>query len=145
MSPKDFRKISHLEPKILNSLVNWSHTDTHTHTHTDRRTSVNLQLKIRGTCPSLLCWLCMCKKACMHATFWCTLAPLCSMVLDQRDRGAYGNGKMPPMPEHIMRPEYTSYYSCITFSCVHRPMCQPNWVRSDRYQYFGNQEKMLVM
>ena len=34
MSPKDFRKISHLEPKILNSLVNWSHTHTHTRTHT---------------------------------------------------------------------------------------------------------------
>ena len=40
MSAKDFRKISHLEPKILNSLVNWSHT----HRQTDRRTSVNLEL-----------------------------------------------------------------------------------------------------
>ena len=40
MSPKDFRKIYHLEPKILNSLVNWSQT----HRQTDRRTSVNLEL-----------------------------------------------------------------------------------------------------
>ena len=40
MSPEDFRKISHPEPKILNSLVNWSHT----HRQTDRRTSVNLEL-----------------------------------------------------------------------------------------------------
>ena len=39
----------------------------------------------------------VCAKTCMHATFWCTVAPLCSMVLDQRDRGAYGNGKMPPI------------------------------------------------
>ena len=30
MSPKNFRKISHLEPNILNSLVNWSQTDRHT-------------------------------------------------------------------------------------------------------------------
>ena len=27
MSPNDFRKISHLEPKILNSLVNCGHSD----------------------------------------------------------------------------------------------------------------------
>ena len=40
MSPKDFRKIYHLEPKILNSLVNLSQT----HAQTDRRTSVNLEL-----------------------------------------------------------------------------------------------------
>ena len=40
MSPKDFRKISHPEPKILNSLVNCGHTHTHTH----GRTSVNLEL-----------------------------------------------------------------------------------------------------
>ena len=32
MSPKDFRKISHPEPKILNSLVNC----TQKHTQTDR-------------------------------------------------------------------------------------------------------------
>ena len=36
MSPKDFRKISHLEPKILNSLVNWPQTDTQTDTQTDK-------------------------------------------------------------------------------------------------------------
>ena len=40
MSPKDFRKIYHPEPKILNSLVNCGHT----HAHTDARTSVNLEL-----------------------------------------------------------------------------------------------------
>ena len=36
MSPTDFRKISHVEPKILNSLVNWSHTHRHTHTQMDK-------------------------------------------------------------------------------------------------------------
>ena len=36
MSPEDFRKISHPEPKILNSLVNCGRTHT--------RTSVNLEL-----------------------------------------------------------------------------------------------------
>ena len=40
MSPEDFRKISHPEQKILNSLVNCTHTDGHTHT----RTRVNLEL-----------------------------------------------------------------------------------------------------
>ena len=44
MSPKDFRKIYHPEPKISNSLVNcgWTHTRTHA------RTSVNLELTTRG-------------------------------------------------------------------------------------------------
>ena len=36
MSPKDFRKISHLEPKILNSLVNCGRTHGRTHTRTDK-------------------------------------------------------------------------------------------------------------
>ena len=40
MSPKDFRKISHPEPKILNSLVNCGHTHGRTHA----RTGVNLEL-----------------------------------------------------------------------------------------------------
>ena len=40
MSPEDFRKISHPEPKILNSLVNWWLT----HRHTDTHTGVNLEL-----------------------------------------------------------------------------------------------------
>ena len=40
MSPEDFRKISHPEPKILNSLVNCGHTHGHTHT----LTWVNLEL-----------------------------------------------------------------------------------------------------
>ena len=31
MSPENSRKISHLEPKILNSLVNWLYTDARTH------------------------------------------------------------------------------------------------------------------
>ena len=30
MSPEDFRKISHSEPKILNSLVNCTQTHRHT-------------------------------------------------------------------------------------------------------------------
>ena len=38
MSPKDFRNISHPEQKILNSLVNWSHTQGHTHTHMHTQT-----------------------------------------------------------------------------------------------------------
>ena len=42
MSLKDFRKTSHLEPKILKSLVNWPHTHTHGHTH--GHTGVNLEL-----------------------------------------------------------------------------------------------------
>ena len=36
MSPEDFRKMSHPEPKILNSLVNSVHTDTQKHRHTDK-------------------------------------------------------------------------------------------------------------
>ena len=40
MSPEDFRKISHPEPKILNSLVNCGCTHGQTHAHT----SVNLEL-----------------------------------------------------------------------------------------------------
>ena len=44
MSPEDFRKISHPEPKILNSLVNC--TRTHAQTHT--LTWVNLELTTRG-------------------------------------------------------------------------------------------------
>ena len=44
MSPEDFRKISHPEPKISNSLVNCTHTHGHTDTHTDTLTWVNLEL-----------------------------------------------------------------------------------------------------
>ena len=40
MSPKDFRKISHLEPKILNSLVNCGRTLT----QTDRRSRLDVEL-----------------------------------------------------------------------------------------------------
>ena len=40
MSPKDFRKISHLEPKILNSLVNWPQTDG----QTDKDMGLNLEV-----------------------------------------------------------------------------------------------------
>ena len=36
MSLKDLRKISHPEPKILNSLVNCGRTHAHTHAHTDK-------------------------------------------------------------------------------------------------------------
>ena len=36
MSPEDFRKISHPEPKILNSLVNCGRTDGHTDTSKSR-------------------------------------------------------------------------------------------------------------
>ena len=48
MSPKDFRQISHPEPKISNSLVNCTHTDRHTHRQTHARTWVNLELTTRG-------------------------------------------------------------------------------------------------
>ena len=41
MSPEDFRKISHPEPKILNSLVNCRHTHR-------PDTWVNLELTTRG-------------------------------------------------------------------------------------------------
>ena len=40
MPPKDFRKISHLEPKILNSLVNCGRTLT----QTDRRSRLDVEL-----------------------------------------------------------------------------------------------------
>ena len=45
MSSKIFRKISHPEPKILNSLVNCTHTDAHTDAHQDMS---NLELTTRG-------------------------------------------------------------------------------------------------
>ena len=44
MSPEDFRKISHPEPKILNSLVNCGRTHGRTNTCKHGRTSVNLEL-----------------------------------------------------------------------------------------------------
>ena len=40
MSPKDFRKIHHPEAKILNSLVNFGHSDA----QTDRRSRLDVEL-----------------------------------------------------------------------------------------------------
>ena len=50
---------------------------------------------------------------------------------------------MPDLSEYIIQPKHASQCACTLCACMHRPISQPNWIRSEISKYLWNQDNML--